>query len=97
MLANADINVLTVFPGPTRTAHARRYSPDNSREAKRMPPEELARRIVAATDARKLHLIPGATNRVFAAAGRMAPWLTDRIMQRTLFDKLVAAPIDPGT
>lgn len=95
-LADADINVLTVFPGPTRTAHARRYSPDNSREAKRMPPEELARRIVNATDARKLRLIPGAANRAFAAAGKLTPWLTDRIMQRTLFDKLVAAPIPPG-
>jgi cyclic-di-GMP-binding biofilm dispersal mediator protein len=95
-LADADIDVLTVFPGPTRTAHARRYSPDNSREAKRMPPEELARRIVDATDARKLRLIPGVANRVFAAAGRLAPWLTDRIMQRTIFDKLVAAPIPPS-
>jgi hypothetical protein len=36
---------MTVFPGPTRTAHARRYSPDNSREEKRMVPEELAERI----------------------------------------------------
>jgi len=34
-LAPQKMHVLTVYPGPTRTAHARRYSPDNSREARR--------------------------------------------------------------
>ena len=44
-LVPSNVHVMTVFPGPTRTAHARRYSPDNSREEKRMVPEELAERI----------------------------------------------------
>ncbi|MBL8046704.1 MAG: SDR family NAD(P)-dependent oxidoreductase, partial [Anaerolineales bacterium] len=43
------LHVLTVYPGPTRTAHARRYSPDNSRENRRMLPEILATQIYAAT------------------------------------------------
>jgi len=41
-LKDERIRVLTVFPGPTRTAHARRYSPDNSREQARMDPDILA-------------------------------------------------------
>ncbi|MCY4352785.1 MAG: SDR family NAD(P)-dependent oxidoreductase, partial [Gemmatimonadetes bacterium] len=44
-LAPQNIHVTTVFPGPTRTAHARRYSPHNTREEKRMPPEKLAHHI----------------------------------------------------
>ncbi|MEZ4556228.1 MAG: SDR family NAD(P)-dependent oxidoreductase [Caldilineaceae bacterium] len=93
-LAADAINVLTVFPGPTRTAHARRYSPDNRREQKRMPPDELAQRIVRAVEQRRMRLIPGAGNRVFAAVGRVAPWLTGRVMQRTVFVKLIDATGD---
>ena len=93
-LAPDAINVLTVFPGPTRTAHARRYSPDNRREQQRMPPEELAQRIVRAVEQRRTRLIPGAGNRTFAAAGRVAPWLTGRVMQRTVFAKLSNAAGD---
>ena len=93
-LAADAINVLTVFPGPTRTAHARRYSPDNRREQKRMPPDELAQRIVHAVEQRRMRLIPGAGNRVFAAVGRVAPWLTGRVMQRTVFAKLIDATGD---
>lgn len=87
-LSPQQIHVLTVFPGPTRTAHARRYSPDNSREARRMPPEELARQILAAVERRQWTLIPGPTNKLFAVLGRLLPGSVERIMRRTLLEKL---------
>jgi short-subunit dehydrogenase len=87
-LAKRNINVLTVFPGPTRTAHARRYSPDNRREHRRMAPERLAALIVAAVEARRATLIPGAANRLFARLGRLFPGLLDYLMRKTLLDKM---------
>ena len=87
-VAHPDKHVLTVYPGPTRTAHARRYSPDNSREEKRMPPEMLAAQIVAAIQQRQRQLIPGFANRAMALAGRLWPTLTEQIMRRVLYDRL---------
>lgn len=87
-LAPQHVHVLTVFPGPTRTAHARRYSPDNSREHKRMSPEELASQILRAIQRRQWTLIPGIGNRLFALAGRIAPRLTEAVMRKTLYEKL---------
>ncbi len=86
-----NIHVLTVYPGPTRTAHARRYSPDNSREARRMPPEQVADAIFRAVKARQRTLIPGIGNRLFATFGWMFPSLTEWMMRKTLFEKLVSS------
>lgn len=88
-LAPRDLHVLTVYPGPTRTAHAQRYSPDNRREHRRMPPERLAKQIFRAVLARRCALIPGAGLRLFAALGTYAPWLTAYAMRKTLFEKLL--------
>lgn len=90
-LRRAGLNVLTVFPGPTRTAHARRYSPDNTREAARMAPEELARRILAAVAAGRRELVPGMANRAAALAGRWLPSAMERLMVRTILDRLDSA------
>lgn len=87
-LSSRNINVLTVYPGPTRTAHARRYSPDNSREARRMPPEQLAGLILASVQRRERTLIPGAVNRISALLGRLAPRLSEYIMRKIILDKL---------
>ncbi|MCZ6636302.1 MAG: SDR family NAD(P)-dependent oxidoreductase [bacterium] len=83
-VALQDIRVLTVFPGPTRTAHARRYSPDNSREEKRMAPEFLADRIFQAVKKRKRVLIPGFGNRVFAWMGFCFPRVTEALMRKRM-------------
>jgi short-subunit dehydrogenase len=83
-----DIQVMTVFPGPTRTPHAKLYSPDNSSEEKRMPPEVLAEKIYTAMQQNKHILIPGLNNKMFAFAGRFFPGLTEKIMKRVIFDKL---------
>ncbi len=87
-LAGRDIRSLTVFPGPTRTAHARRYSPDNRREARRMPPEAVARQVVKAAQRRQRTLAPGLSSRAFALVGRLAPRLAEQAMRKTLYDKL---------
>jgi short-subunit dehydrogenase len=87
-LAAAGVHVLTVYPGPTRTAHARRYSPDNRREARRMPPEQLAALVLAAVQAGQHTLIPGKGNRAFALFGRLAPSFADAAMRKALLDKL---------
>jgi short-subunit dehydrogenase len=87
-LAPQQINVLVVFPGPTRTAHARRYSPDNSREDKRMAPADLASQILRAVENRQWTLIPGWNNRLFAIAGRIAPRLVEQAMRKILYEKV---------
>ena len=87
-LAAASVRVLTVYPGPTRTAHAHRYSPDNRREARRMPPEQLAALVLAAVQAGRHTLIPGNGNRALALVGRLAPGLADTAMRKALLDKL---------
>lgn len=87
-VARPDLHVVTVYPGPTRTAHARRYSPDNRREGRRMPPERLAAYIFAAVRDRRRTVIPGRTNQLFAIVGRLFPALTTWLMRTTLLEKL---------
>ncbi len=87
-LAGAQVGVLVVYPGPTRTAHARQYSPDNRREQRRMPPETLASLIYTAVQQRRRSLIPGAGNRMAARLGQLAPGLMAGIMRRTLYTPL---------
>lgn len=87
-LKQRGIDVLTVYPGPTRTAHARRYSPDNRRENRRMPPDTLATFIVDAVHARRAELVVGFGNRAFAVVGQVLPQLTAFAIRKTLFEKL---------
>ncbi len=87
-LAGSQTHVLTVFPGPTRTAHARRYSPDNSHEARRMPPEQVADQIFQAVQKRQRLLIPGLGNRLTALVGRYIPGLVELAMRKIIFDNL---------
>lgn len=81
-------NVLTVYPGPTRTEHAKRYSPDNGREARRLPPETLADGIFQAVQKRQAQYIPGAGNQAFATLGKLFPGLMNRAMKKTIYDPL---------
>lgn len=87
-IARPELHVLTVFPGPTRTAHARRYSPDNRREQRRMAPEQLAALIYGAVQRRRRVLIPGRANQLVAAVGRILPPLTTWLMRKTILEKL---------
>ena len=87
-LAPQNIQVTTVFPGPTRTAHARRYSPHNTREEKRMPPEKLAHHIFRGIKKKKHLIIPGATNRMLALLGKWCPPLMEYAMRKVILEKL---------
>lgn len=87
-LHREGIHVMTVFPGPTRTSHARQHSPDNSREGKRMPPEVLAQKVKRALGQRRHRYVPGLRNKLFAVAGKLFPRLTEHVMKRAIFDKL---------
>jgi short-subunit dehydrogenase len=87
-LAPQGNHVLTIYPGPTRTAHARRYSPDNSREERRMAPERLAQQIAMAVQHRQRQLIPSLAHRAMAVVGQLCPRLTEEIMRRTLYEQL---------
>ncbi|GIK57461.1 MAG: SDR family NAD(P)-dependent oxidoreductase [Chloroflexi bacterium] len=81
-------HTLTVFPGPTRTAHARRYSPDNSRETSRMPPEQVAAAIYQAVHRRRPRLIPGLGNQLIALGGHLLPTLLEWSMKKAILEKL---------
>ncbi len=87
-LAPQNIHVTTVFPGPTRTAHARRHSPHNTREEKRMPPEKLAHHIFRGVQKKKHLIVPGATNRMFALLGKWCPPLMEYAMRKVILEKL---------
>lgn len=87
-LHGQGIHVLTVYPGPTRTEHARRYSPDNRREQRRMPPEKLANMIYRAVVSHNRVLIPGIGNRLFATIGRYFPGLSERMLRGAILDRL---------
>ena len=87
-MASSGVHVLTVYPGPTRTEHARRYSPDNSREGMRMAPEDLADRVFRAVKRRKRFVIPGTANRLMAWMGLWLPGLTEAMMRRAILDRL---------
>ncbi|MBW7883343.1 MAG: SDR family NAD(P)-dependent oxidoreductase [Caldilineaceae bacterium] len=87
-LSSQGGRVLTVYPGPTRTAHARRYSPDNRREQRRMAPDRLAGQILAAVVRRRRILIPGMANQLSAALGYAAPTLMQALMRRALYEPL---------
>jgi short-subunit dehydrogenase len=87
-LHRTGIHVMTVFPGPTRTPHARMHSPDNSAEEKRMSPEVLAKKVKEALEHRCHRYVPGLPNKLFAVLGKLFPRLTEGIMKRAIFDKL---------
>ncbi len=87
-LAPQNIHVTTVFPGPTRTAHARRHSPHNTREEKRMPPETLAHHIFRGTKKKKHLIVPGAANRTLALLGKWCPPLMAYTMRKVILEKL---------
>ncbi|MEX1018513.1 MAG: SDR family NAD(P)-dependent oxidoreductase [Litorilinea sp.] len=95
--ARAGVHVLTVFPGPVRTEHARRYSPDNRRENRRMPPEKVATAIYRAVERRQSILFPGVAARVFAGLGTWLPRVSEWAMRRTIFDKLANTVTDTET
>lgn len=98
--ASEERQILTVFPGPTRTEHARRYSPRGSDPSRRMPPSEVAAAIVRALLAGGTELVPGGGNQALAWLGARAPRLGEWLMQRFVLRRLDAVgpeePVEPA-
>ena len=85
--ARKRLRVTTVHPGPIRTGHAARHAPPGAREAGRMDPDALARRILARAP-KGGTLRPGPAAGLAGLAGRLVPGATARAMRRALFDRL---------
>ena len=81
----AGVSVLLVLPGPIRTEHAARHAPAGAKADRRMDPDDLARRILAA---KRGTLRPGMGARLGGALGHIAPRLSAKLMRRALFQKL---------
>ncbi len=86
--AGHNVNVLTIFPGPIKTAHAERHAPEGADAENRMAPEELAKRILKAVDRRSGVFYPGAVAKLTRMAGRLMPATLSRLMRRIIFEKL---------
>ncbi len=86
------LRVLTVFPGPVRTAHARRHSPDKPAEHRRMSPAAIARQTRLALEQGRSQLVPGAVNQLMASIGRRFPAVAEGFMDRAVFRRLQTAP-----
>lgn len=86
--AALGITVSCAFPGPLRTAHAERHAPAGANAQARMEPVEAAARILGAARRRKKVILPGTNAQLAAAAGRLFPGLTARLMRRMLHDRL---------
>jgi hypothetical protein len=84
----AGQSALTVFPGPVRTRHAERYSPDNTNAAKRMAPEILASKILSAACTKASFCIPGWKNRLISALAWWLPRIVEKGMLKAIYAKL---------
>ncbi len=85
-----EMSAHCAFPGPLRTDHAARYAPDNSPRtvARRQDPADAAAAILADVERGRRRIYPSAGARAFAVAGRVAPGLTNRVMRRSVYDRL---------
>ncbi|MEP1208200.1 MAG: SDR family oxidoreductase [Rhizobiaceae bacterium] len=82
------VGVLTVFPGPINTEHAKKHAPDNSDTSKRMEPQKLAKMILKAAKGRSRIYYPGSRAYFAGMFGRMFPTLATRMMRKGLYEKM---------
>jgi len=82
------VRVLTVFPGPIDTEHAKKHAPENSDASKRMAPEKLAIMILKAAKRGSKIYYPGGRTYFAAVFGKLFPGLATRLMRRGLYDKM---------
>lgn len=82
------IHVMTVFPGPMRTAQAERHAPPDAKAESRMDPDAVARNLYFQLDRRFAEFVPGTQNQLVSASAKLAPGLFDRIMRKIIYDKL---------
>lgn len=82
------IGILTVFPGPIRTDHAERHAPQGADASKRMPPEKLAKLILAKAKSSRGDYYPGVSAKLAQFLGWAAPGFVTRRMRKGIFEKL---------
>lgn len=82
------VRVLTVFPGPVRTAHAERHAPPGASASRRMDPRTLARKILGAVRLRERALYPGLGALSAYTLGSLMPRTATRLMGRAIFRRL---------
>ena len=82
------IKVCCTFPGPIRTDHAERHSPNGSNASRRIPPSRMAEKIVAAAMKGKAVYYPGFLAKLARITGGIFPVLVTRRMRRSIFEKL---------
>ncbi len=87
-LADKNIAVLSVFPGPLRTQHAARHAPRGAKAASRMEPDVLAGKILKALDQKRRVLYPGMAAKIVRITGVLLPQTTTKFMRRIIFEKL---------
>lgn len=86
--AKKGVCVLSVFPGPVRTDHAKRHAPKGADASKRMLPDDLALKILTAASLNKKTLYPGAAAQSARILGKIAPNLMTNMMRKIIYDKL---------
>ena len=82
------VSITVAFPGPLRTSHAERHSPEGANAEKRMDPDIAAGLIMADTLAGRRQSIPGFGNRLSALAGRLFPRSVTAVMRRVIYQRL---------
>ena len=82
------IHVGCVFPGPIRTAHARRHAPKDADEKLRMPADVMARKLIKAASAGRVSYYPGMFAKIAGVAGKIFPVWTTSMVRRSIFEKL---------
>jgi len=87
-LKKKRLGVLTVYPGPTRTAQAERHAPPGAKAEKRMAPEKLAALILRAARGRTRDLYPGGSALLASWLAPLAPEWSTRAMRKLIYDKL---------
>lgn len=80
-------NVVTVFPGPTDTPHAMKYSPDNSRRHRRACPDALAGIIWRAACNDHRVVFGKTTEALVAWAAYLVPHAAARLMGKWMLSK----------
>lgn len=86
--ASKGVTLTVAFPGPLKTDHAERHSPEGADGGKRMDPDVAAGLIMADALAGRKTSIPGAGNRAFAIIGRVFPKPVTAVMRRLIYVRL---------
>jgi short-subunit dehydrogenase len=86
--ASKGVTLTAAFPGPLKTDHAERHSPEGADDGKRMDPDHAAGLILTDAISGRKTSIPGAGNRVFAIIGRVFPKPVTAVMRRLIYVRL---------